>query len=95
MALAKSRLMNLKYGENGCFSCERDARRVLEIHSAPGPNPDFSAELEEALNAPLDFPPLEQSVIPDDHITLALDRDTPEAASLLAAVWKTLAKRDV
>ena len=95
MALAKSRLMNLHYGENVCFSCERDARRVLEIHSAPGPNPDFSAELEEALNAPLDFPPLELAFFPDDHVTLALDRDTPEAASLLAAVWKVLVKRNV
>jgi nickel-dependent lactate racemase len=93
--LAKSRLMTLKYGANGCFTCERDANRIVETHSAPVPNPDFSAELEETLNAPLDFPPVEQTVLPDDHITLALDRDTPEAASLLAAVWNIFAKRDV
>ncbi|MCH7988081.1 MAG: DUF2088 domain-containing protein [Planctomycetes bacterium] len=95
MTLAKSRLMNLNYGENGCFTCERVASKIVETHSAPGPNPDFSTELKEALKAPLDFPPLEQLVVPDDHVTLALDRDTPEAATLLAAVWKLLAKRDV
>lgn len=95
MSLAKSRMVSLKYGEKGCFSCEMEADRISAVHAGPEPSSRFAEELEEALSTPLEFPPLEQAVIPDDQITLALDLGTPEAASLMAAVWNMFAKRNV
>jgi nickel-dependent lactate racemase len=52
-------------------------------------------DLREALEHPLDFPPLEQALIPDDHVALALDRNTPEAAALVAATWRVLEQRQI
>lgn len=95
MSTAHSRLISLSYGDRGRFSCEIDAGRVLDSPFAPAPTPNFADELRNALAAPLDFPPLEQAVIPDDRIALALDRGTPEAPALVAGVWSALERRGV
>lgn len=95
MSLAHSRVVTLKYGEQGRFECEVEAGRILAAPDAPQPSPQFADDLRDALEHPLDFPPLEQAVIPDDHVVLALDRATPEAAELIAAVWPILARRGV
>lgn len=95
MSLANSRLVSLSYGADGRFSCEIEADRVVASRPAPQPNPRLADDLRSALAEPLDFPPLEQAVIPDDRIALALDRHTPESPALVAAVWQVLAKRRV
>jgi hypothetical protein len=43
----------------------------------------------------LDYPPLSRSVIPDDRVVLALDRETPNAKELLAGVWEVLEEAGV
>lgn len=88
-------MIRLSYGREGRFTCEVDAERVLAAPTAPPPNPHFVEDLREALRRPLEFPPLEQAVIPDDRVTLAVDRHTPGAADLVAAVWDVLAQRGV
>lgn len=95
MSLANSRTIHLPYGDRGEFSCEIDADRVIAWPSAPEPTSHLADDLRSALEHPLDFPPLEQAVIPDDRVTLALDRDTPEAPALIAAVWRVLQRRQV
>ncbi|HUG92133.1 MAG TPA: lactate racemase domain-containing protein [Planctomycetaceae bacterium] len=95
MSTANSRVISLPYGARCRFSCEIDAGRIVDARPAPGPTPRFAEELDEALNRPLDFPPLEQAVISDDRVTVALDRGTPEAAALIAGVWSALARRGV
>ncbi len=88
-------LMSLKYGSQGRFSLEIDSERVVASPPAPEPNPRFAEELEQALAHPLDFPPLEQAVIPGDRVTIALDRYTPESPAIIKAVWNVLSRRDV
>lgn len=95
MSLANSRRISLAYGGDGRFSCEIDAERIVAAPVAPEPNPHLAEDLRDALRYPLDFPPLEQAVIPDDRVVLALDRNTPEAAALVAATWRVLAQREI
>ena len=87
--------MSLNYGAAGKFSCEIDASRVLASFDAPAPNADFRAEIRRALESPLDFPPLEQALIPDDHVTVALDCHVPEAPALIAEVWRIFQRRGI
>ena len=95
MSVTNSGLIRLQYGEHACFSCEIDARRIMVSRPAPEPNPQFREQLRDSLRNPLDFPPLEQAVIPGDHIVLALDRHTPQAPVLVAETWQVLEARDV
>ena len=36
-----------------------------------------------------------QAVIPDDRVTVALDRHTPGAAALVAGIWEVLSPRGI
>jgi nickel-dependent lactate racemase len=88
-------MIRVPYGTAKEFSCELEAARVIEVAPSPEPNPKLAAELRQALACPLDYPPLSRSVIPDDHVVLALDRETPNAKELLAGVWEVLEKAGV
>ena len=59
------------------------------------PVEDLAAAIEEALANPIDYPPLEQALIPEDTVALALEPGTPAAAELVAGVWRVLERRGV
>jgi len=88
-------LVSLKYGGEGRLSLEIDSGRIVASPAAPAANPRFLDDFHEALEHPLDFPPLEQAVIPGDKVTLALDRFTPEGPALIAGAWNVLHRREV
>ena len=87
--------VSLRYGASGRFSCELDHERVVVFHDPAESRIDFSTALREALEQPLDFPPLEQTVVPDDRIVLAIDRNTPHAAGIVAEIWRIIERRSV
>jgi hypothetical protein len=87
--------MSLKYGRGGSVSLEIDSGRIVASPPPPHPSARIAEELEQALSQPLEFPPLEQAVIPGDRVVLALDRYTPQAAALVAGVWEVLKRRQV
>jgi nickel-dependent lactate racemase len=89
------RQVRLNYGNGKQFEVEIDSERLVAEPSAPQPNPRFKSELATALQRPIDFPSVEQAVIPGDRVTVALDRHTPGAASLVAGIWKALAPRGI
>lgn len=89
------RQVQLPYGKANRFDFEIDSDRLVGAPTAPRPNPRYQQDLRNALRQPLDFPPMEQAVIPGDRITVALDRHTPNAAGLIAGVWEALKGRDV
>ncbi len=95
MSVTNSGLIRLQYGDHACFSCEINARRIMVARPAPAANPQFREQLREALQHPLDFPPLAQAIIPDDRVVLALDRHTPESPVVVAEVWRVLETREV
>ncbi|GIT28803.1 MAG: hypothetical protein Ct9H300mP1_08490 [Planctomycetaceae bacterium] len=72
-----------------------DADRLVTRREAPEQLETLESSIRAALTTPLDFPPLEQAVIPGDRIVIALDADTPAADRILAAIWDVLALRDV
>lgn len=87
------RHVRLRYGNENQFEFEIDSDRLVAAPSAPRHNGRFQAELLAALRRPVDFPSVEQAVIPGDRVTLALDRYTPASASLIAGIWEILSPR--
>ena len=85
----------LNYGQQGRFECQVPQERLVGFYPAPEPVADLQAELRHALEEPLEFPPLSRAVVPGDHVVLALDRHTPQAATLVAAVYEILAAQGV
>ena len=95
MTTANSMDIHLTYGNQQEFTCAIDAERVAVSFSGPAPNPDYRDQLRTALGQPLGFPALHLSLIPEDQVTIALDRNTPCAAGLIAEIWRVLEKRGV
>ena len=95
MPANRSKPIGLPYSQSERFSCRIDGRRVVDIHQTPEAIPNLDEELRSALQHPLDFPPLEQAIVPGDRIALALDRHTPAAGTIVAETWKILQRRDV
>lgn len=85
----------LNYGQQGRFECAVPQDRLVAFCPAPEPVADVAAALRHALEEPLEFPPLSRAVVPGDHVVLALDRHTPEAAILVAGVYAVLVAQGV
>jgi nickel-dependent lactate racemase len=85
----------LSYGNDQRFECEIESDRLVAEHAAPRPNSQYKEELLAALRAPMEYPSIEQAVIPGDRITVALDRYTPGAAGVVAGIWEVLAPRGI
>lgn len=87
--------VELGYGRKGRMECELDPQRRFVLHRGPVSRGDVRERLRKALISPLDFPPLDQTVLPDDRVVLALDRGTPCAAEMVAEVCQALQGRGV
>jgi nickel-dependent lactate racemase len=85
----------LPYGNDQRFEFEIESERLVAEQAAPRPNAQFKEELRAALRSPVDFPSIDQAVIPGDRVTVALDRHTPGAAGLVAGIWEVLAPRGI
>ena len=87
--------LSLPYGADKTFALEIEGDRVLAMHAPPEPIEDLTDEIFDVLETPFDFPALEQAVVPGDKIGIALDRGTPYAATIVAAVWEILQEREI
>ena len=85
----------LRYGDGQHFQVELESSRLAGRNRPPEPAAKFANDVRQQLAAPLDFPPLEFSVVPDDRVVIALDRRTPGAAEIIAAVWSVFERRSV
>lgn len=88
-------MIHLSYGIHAGIDLEIEESRLQGVFRAPLGGADVVEMARAALNEPLDYPPLEQSIIPDDQIALVLDEDLPGMAGVLEAVWERLAARGV
>ncbi len=93
MPLPNAPQIELTYGFNHSFSYELVSDRLGTAFRAPAGLADVATATRQALANPIDFPALEQSVLPDDNVSLVLDRDTPHAPQLIAEVWAVLQRR--
>lgn len=87
--------VSLQFGQSGIFECQLDSDRVAFVRHGPRCCGDVAGAAQQALRSPLDFPTLDQAVLDDDKIAIALDRQTPGAAAIIAEIWKVLASRNV
>lgn len=86
----------LQYGKTGRFTCALPPERIAAFREPPEPCPSLRAAVRAALAQPLDdFPSFEQLFVPEDHVTLAVDRYTPGAPEIIAEVWSALASRSI
>ena len=95
MPARSSAAHSLRYGEGQSFPFDLDRNRIVRRHRPPEPCADFAAEVQQQLQVPLDFPSLEMTVVPDDKIAIALDRQTPGAAQIIAGMWSHFERRSV
>ncbi|MBI3469032.1 MAG: DUF2088 domain-containing protein [Planctomycetes bacterium] len=59
------------------------------------PVADLAAGVAAAIEAPLDFPPLRQAVVPGDHVAIVLDDGIPHAGEVLGPLIECLIGADV
>ena len=95
MTSTKSARISLQYGRSSRFTCQVDAARVVTLFVPPPAATSVRGTIRENLRHPLEFPPLEQAVIPEDRVTIALDAGTPHAADIVAEVWSVLEARGI
>ncbi len=87
--------ISLHFGPSGLFECQLESERVAFVRQGPRCCGDVAAATRHALQTPLDFPTLDQAVLEDDKIAIALDRQTPGSATIIAEIWRVLATRNV
>ncbi len=78
------------HGQTIAFTIPRD--RVAWQHFASDGIENVAEAIENALEGPIDFPALSQTVIPDDQVVIAADADTPGLSLILRAACSALTK---
>ncbi len=95
MALQQSIPVRLQFGTSGEFAAEVDAARVALFRPGPRAKSDSADAVRRALASPVDLPTLDQALVPDDNVVIALDRGVPGAAEVVAEVWTWLERRGI
>ena len=95
METAQSIPVRLSYGRECEFACEVNAARVAVFRPGPPPVKDVATAVQRAMSSPLGLPTLDQALVPDDRIVIALESGTPAAELLIAEIWKWLERRDI
>lgn len=89
--------MELRFGTSK--RVRLDAATAARVHwcDVPRGQPiaDVAAAVDEALAAPLDYPPLVQAATPGDKVALALDRGVPGACAIVARTISALVSAGV
>jgi nickel-dependent lactate racemase len=95
--LKQSIPVRLRYGCGQEFSCEVESNRVSVFRPGPAElSPSAAREaIQKTLASPLGLPTLDQALVPDDHVVIALERHTPAAATIVAAIWQWLDRRAI
>lgn len=80
--------IELEYGDAQRLRLDVPAERIVALRRAPAPLDDPAGAIADALQDPLDFPPLRRSVFPGDRIAVVLDRDLPAPETVVAGIWR-------
>ena len=95
MPLKESISVRLEYGGRQEFSCELESQRVAVLRPGPSGLLDTVEVIRKTLASPLGLPCLDQALVPDDNVVIALDRHTPGSPELIAEVWHYLERRGI
>lgn len=92
MSLEDTVKIELKYGQTGEFHTEIPSERLICYHQPPEPLADVTQKMQQALNSPLELPPLNLAIVPGDKITIVVDPQVPVAGEIINAVWAYLSE---
>ena len=87
--------IKLPFGVNGCFEGQLPRQRLFLNRPAPATIGDLAGTVQHALQSPLGMPSLAQSLVAGDRVVIVVDRGTPQAATLVAELWKVLSRAGV
>jgi len=87
----------LRYGADSSVQLEFPEGVPPAQYGTPQESPleDLAVAVTEALDSPLDYPPLSRSTTPGDRVVLALDQGIPQAAQIASAVIQSLIRAGV
>lgn len=81
----------VRYGTNSVIKIDLDNGALVADCAGSGGEPvDPAVAIERAIRQPIEFPPLSNAVTPGDRVVLALGRDVPRGAELIAPIVRTL-----
>jgi hypothetical protein len=88
--------IHLKYGARGDLQLELPNGAIVANCTGPDASErDVSTATKAACEAPLDFPPLKQAIVPGDRVVLALGPGVVQAPDLIAALVPLLCEAGV
>tara|TARA_R110002095_G_scaffold153014_2_gene133046 strand:- start:1287 stop:2528 length:1242 start_codon:yes stop_codon:yes gene_type:complete len=89
VSISETVKVKLNYGSTGEFRCEIPTERVIWYHQAPAPLEDVLLKTQQALNSPLELPPLNLAIVPGDKITVIVDYQTPAVCEIINSLWSS------
>ena len=88
-------LISLTYGSGQTFACELPTGNIMGRARGPEPLPDVAAAARDAIQHPIDFPPIAEAIVEGDRVVVPIARNVPDADQLLLALWEAIAKKGV
>ncbi len=84
--------LNIRFGQDSSWIAPAD-KHIASIRAPLPPVRDLSAAIHDALSNPLEFPPLDQALVPGDQLVLVADPQVPSLVDVLSAVIQWFCKQ--
>lgn len=88
-------LITLDYGASERWESELPDNRILYSGLGPEPLADPVGAARESVRQPIEFPALELALVPDDRVTIVLDRGVPSGAEIISGIWSSFASAGI
>jgi nickel-dependent lactate racemase len=83
--------IQLSSGNGELLALQVPAEKLIAPCATPQPtNLDVAESLAQAVSAPLGYPPLQQAILPGDHVTIAVDRELPQIELVINELLRQL-----
>lgn len=87
--------VELQYGADRRFVWRLPANCAATLWSGPRDDIDVVLATREGLAQPLELPPLQFAMVPEDRVVIALERDAPLLERVVSGLWVFLAEAGV
>lgn len=84
--------LEIHFGKNSTWTLPSDGR-IASTSNSPSVIVDWKEAVNVALSSPLDFPSLDQALVPGDQLVLAVDPTMPALVDVVAATARWICER--